>query len=81
MSSQPVLAFLFCCHCVHVWVYEVTWRRGVDFDRLVNGRYGVVADRVGSILRRVVTDRGCLVSTLVVACCLVVGDWGQLTLS
>ena len=44
---------------VHICVVQVTWLRSVVFDRLVNGRFTVVADRVGSILRRVVIDRGC----------------------
>jgi hypothetical protein len=44
---------------VHICVVQVTWLRSVVFDRLVNGRFTVVADRVGSILRRVVTDRAC----------------------
>ena len=44
---------------VHICVVQVTWLRCVVFDRLVNGRFTVVADRVGSILRRVVIDRGC----------------------
>ena len=65
-ENKHVIAACDCIHAhlsslfsVHVCVVQVTWLRSVVFDRLVNGQFAVVADRVGSILRRVVIDRGC----------------------